>query len=138
MRYLHHTGIPGGGAPNRSKLALDKYRCMWKDLREAQKKKVVKEESAQYTWINRHNLLSVFSIDCKKCILTYTEPSARGENPPCDPCADILDDKRFKNALRRKMPNEDHMRFAPTQYRPELLSTIWAMQAGVRQLVEMV
>ncbi|KDQ06022.1 hypothetical protein BOTBODRAFT_121980, partial [Botryobasidium botryosum FD-172 SS1] len=137
MRYLHRSGVAGGGAPRRSKLALDQYGCTWKDLDEAQKKKVVKEESAQYVWINRHDLLAVFSVNCKKHVLTYTDPSACGESQPCDSCADVLDDKRFRNALHRKMPSEDHMRFAPAQYRPELLGTIWSMQTGVRQLVEM-
>ncbi|KDQ15594.1 hypothetical protein BOTBODRAFT_108150 [Botryobasidium botryosum FD-172 SS1] len=138
MRYLHRTGVSGGGAPQRTKLSLAKYGRKWGDLDGAQKKSIKKEEAAQYVWVNRHDLLAVFSVGCKKHVLTYNDPSGHVINQPCDPCSEVLDDKRFRNALRRKMPSEEHMRFAPTQYRPDTLATVWTMQMGVRQLVQSV
>ncbi|KDQ07234.1 hypothetical protein BOTBODRAFT_71936, partial [Botryobasidium botryosum FD-172 SS1] len=135
---LHRTGVGGGGAPHRSKLALARYARKWKQLNTIQRKRIKKEEITRYTWINHHDVLAVYSADCAKRVLVYDGPSSNGIVQPCDPCAEVLNDKRFQNALRRKMPSEAHMRFSPSQYRPELLGAVWSMQTGVRQLVEMV
>ncbi|EJD50068.1 hypothetical protein AURDEDRAFT_27661, partial [Auricularia subglabra TFB-10046 SS5] len=131
---LLRTGVPGGGAPPRARIAHKLYGRKWAELTGPQRRRVRAAESHAYRWINRHGIQAVFSTDCQKIVRMAGET----QHAPCASCLSLRTVKSFKNALRVSLPDEANRKFVPHAYREIELGDIYLQYHGLAELVKSV
>ncbi|KAK7691172.1 hypothetical protein QCA50_006275 [Cerrena zonata] len=136
--YLARTSTAGGGAPSRKIIALslfpelDNNSFTWASLTLKQQHMVLRREELQYRWVNRRAVGAVFSSKCQQNISVVSE----ADSTPCMECRKLWKLRTFRNILRRKVPDEENMKYVPKAYRCPELGTIYLKYRGVRELME--
>ncbi|OJT13578.1 hypothetical protein TRAPUB_9877, partial [Trametes pubescens] len=130
--YLQRTGAQGGGAPTVTALARELFKdktIVYSTLSEENKETVSTELKHRWTWRNDHVALAVFSTACKKV-------APRVGSGMCPPCARVLKQKVFRNALKVLVPDKENYKYLNDQYRSTTLGKVYTRVHGVDELLE--
>ncbi|KAF9034205.1 hypothetical protein BDZ89DRAFT_1111113 [Hymenopellis radicata] len=131
-QYLERTAAPGGGGKSLSALTLARFGCTYAELNDEQKDEINLAQNRSHTWINYHELHRVFASDCLKSV-----PNRSPDRPlPCQRCTAVLNDRAFKNALRRKPTTEDNYNHTNFRFRNPVLGKIYARVRGLKDIIE--
>ncbi|KAJ7780986.1 hypothetical protein B0H16DRAFT_1496749 [Mycena metata] len=131
--YLSRTSVTGGGAPSRTRLALDLFSIKWSELTVQQQRVVLRRELTLQKWKIGRAVGAVFSATCLRDVDTYD-----GDEPhPCAECENLYQLHTFQVAISRPMPEEGSMKFVPVAYRDKELGTLYLRYQGVRELIEL-
>lgn len=130
--YLTRSQAPGGGARPRRDIVHQLFgeERKWGDLDERQQLRVEHVEATEFRWLNFRERGLILSATCLKTLLT--------EDPvqPCSECSKLLKNKVFKNALRRKLPDEQNLRYTPSTYRAKMTGEQYTKMVGVHDIVQ--
>ncbi|KAF7324216.1 hypothetical protein MSAN_02534100 [Mycena sanguinolenta] len=105
----------------------------FKELSEEQKDMVVDTQRHEWKWIKDDAKQRVFSTACKKQVLA---PGAEGRILPCSECSSVLQDSRFKRAIRRPVPESENFIFVNEVYRNEAAAHVYARIIGIQDIME--
>jgi hypothetical protein len=132
--YFAHSPIPGGGGPTSDQVTATLFPGMeYKHLTERQKNSVRSAQRQQHLWRNHADIETVFSASCKKEVQARegTEPS------PCIECRDILEHKRFKQAISLPLPDKKNRKFMPKKLLDETAIEHYARATGLKTILGM-
>lgn len=127
--YLSRTACSTGGAPpyHVLKTAIIKRTP---DVSDSElEKRIHAEEYHQARWINKHDVLAIYSPNCLKTGFV----SFDGITGCCIVCRFLLKLKTLQNALRRPPPEKP--KHTPKRYRNEVLGECYLRHADVHDLV---
>ncbi|KAJ6585790.1 hypothetical protein B0H19DRAFT_926943 [Mycena capillaripes] len=131
--YLARTSVTGGGAPSRSRLAMDLFSVKYGELDPPEQRMVLRREIAMQKWKIGRAVGAVFSAACLRDV-----PTPDGDDPkPCAECQSLYRLHTFKVAIHRSMPEEGAMKYVPVAYRDKELGTLYLRYHGVRDLIEL-
>jgi len=102
----------------------------WGDLNEHQWLRVECTEATEFCWLNFREQGLILSTTCLKTL--STEDTAQ----PCSECSNLLKNKVFKNALQRKLPNEENLRSTQLAHRAKMSCEQYAKMVGVYDIVQ--
>ncbi|KAJ6594796.1 hypothetical protein B0H19DRAFT_1284500 [Mycena capillaripes] len=131
--YLARTSVSGGGAPSRSKMAMDLFSLGWKDLDKTQHRMVLRRELSLQKWRLARAVGAVFSTTCLQDVLT----AADREPEPCAECRALYKIHAFTVCIHRPMPKEKTMKYVPLGFRDPELGALFLKYQGLRELVEL-
>lgn len=129
--YLTRSQAAGGGSKPRHKIAQEEFAKPLVDLNKTELGRVGHLEAVGFRWLNFREQLFVRAADCLK-----TSPSRQEPAVPCSACISISKDPVFKNALSRKLPKDEHLKFTPHAHRAKLTSDQYTKMVGVYDLVQ--
>ena len=127
-KYLKHSPARGGGAPSIDTIANQFWKKFFSKLSLAQQQKVWSSQRAQLCWYNDAEFGRVFSSACTKI-------SSKPQRP-CDQCSALLDDKGFRQALKKPIPAQENVNFTPKHWIDTKAIDLWGDIHGIRPLVE--
>ncbi|KAJ7652490.1 hypothetical protein DFH06DRAFT_1331114 [Mycena polygramma] len=131
--YMARTSVTGGGAPSRSRIAMDLFSMKYSELDSPEQRMVLRRESTLQKWKMGRAVGAVYSAACLRDVLTLD-----GDAPsPCDECQNLYKLHTFRVAIHRPMPEEGAMKFVPVAYRDKELGTLYLRYHGVRDLIEL-
>jgi len=129
--YLMRSQAAGGGSRPRQDIVNQLFggEMKWADLNRRQQLRVERIEATEFCWLNFREQGLILSTMCLKTLLT--------EDPtqPCGECSNLLKNKVFKNALRRKLPKEENLRYTPLTYRAKMTGEQYTKMVGVYDIV---
>ncbi|KAJ7032518.1 hypothetical protein C8F04DRAFT_958759 [Mycena alexandri] len=131
--YLARTAVAGGGAPSRSRLALELFSTDCKGLNEKQHRMVLRRELALQKWKIARAVGAVFATTCLRDVPTMVGEEAK----PCSECRGLYRLHGFQVAIHRPMPDEKAMKYVPVGYRDPDLGALFLKHKGLRELVEL-
>ncbi|KAJ7709362.1 hypothetical protein B0H16DRAFT_1821435 [Mycena metata] len=131
--YLARTAVAGGGAPSRSRLALELFSADYKDLNKEQHRMVLRRELALQKWKLARAVGAVFATTCLRDVSTVVGEDVQ----PCSECRGLYTIHAFKVAIHRPMPDEKAMKYVPVGYRDPDLGALFLKHKGLRELVEL-
>ncbi|KAJ6570704.1 hypothetical protein B0H10DRAFT_1964583 [Mycena sp. CBHHK59/15] len=131
--YMSRTSVSGGGAPSRSRLAVDLFSTQWADLTTDEQRMVLRREITLQKWKIGRAVGAVFSASCLRDVQAYDDE----EPQPCTECEGLYKLHTFQVALNRPMPDENSLKYVPVMYRDKELGTLYLRYHGVRDLIEL-
>ncbi|KAJ3835367.1 hypothetical protein F5878DRAFT_663928 [Lentinula raphanica] len=114
--YLQRTGTLGGGGSSLTKIARRMYHMDYAELLISRQQQVQLVQEAEWKWKNSHQNNSIFSVNCSKMV-TVTLESKVAQDPvesstsQCQACLSLLRLKRFKVAIRVKLPPPSNAKY---------------------------
>lgn len=130
--YLMRSQAIGGGARPRRDIVRQLFgeEMKWGDLNKHQQLRVERIEATEFRWLNFREQGFILSATCLKTL------SSEDPQQPCSECSDLTRNKVFKNALRRKLPKEENLRYTPSAYRAKMTGEQYAKMVGVYEIVQ--
>lgn len=130
--YLMRSQAAGGGARPRKDIVHELFGedVKWGDLNKRQQLRVERVEAIEFQWLNFREQGFVLSTRCLKTSLSGNSVG------PCDECSNLLKNKVFKNALQRRLPKEENLRYTPLAYRAKLTGEQYTKMVGVYDIVQ--
>ncbi|KAF5341928.1 hypothetical protein D9611_001095 [Ephemerocybe angulata] len=130
--YLNRTPAPGGGARAVWRIAKEKFKRMFSELREKQKDEVLDTQFHEQKWKNDHYKVRVFSASCEKHVQIVNDKRPH----PCVQCSAVLKSKPFRNAIGKPNPEAKNKKHTPYAFRNELLGKLYAEVEGLQDIFE--
>ena len=130
--YLTRSQAAGGGARPRKDIIHQLFgvETKWTDLNEHQQLRVERIEATEFRWLNFREQGFILSATCLKTL------STKDPTQPCSECSKLLKNKVFKNALQRKLPKDENLRYTPLAYRAKMTGEQYAKTVGVYDIVQ--
>jgi hypothetical protein len=149
-QYIIRSGAEGGGARSVSTITCErfatgrrtpldvklygnvimKHDLKYSDLPAAAKEEIKALQSKEMRWriVRGHGLFpsAVFSEQCEHIL---TDVSM--EHPVCSPCKSLLNDRRFKQCIKIKLPKPDNRKFNNHQYKRQDDMSVFSQNAGL-------
>lgn len=139
-RYLERTPATGGGGPSVARLTLEFYPKAedFSSLTPAQKEDIRATQHSQYRWRNETKLGRVVSQRCLTSVRAEEIEGVEKDAEPCIECNAILEDKNFKVAIARALPDADNFKFTPTHFlgEAERSAEKYARATGLQVLMD--
>lgn len=130
-KYLTRSQAAGGGSKPRHKIAQEEFAKPLADLSETELARVCRLEVIGFRWLNFREQEFICAADCLK-----TSPSRQEPAVPCSACVSISKDPIFNNALSRKLPKDEHLKFTPRGYRAKSTADQYAKIVGIYDLIQ--
>lgn len=130
-QYLARCPSGGGGGRAVFKIAMEKFKRMFSELKGVHREEVLLKQEHEWKWRNNHNQQRVFSVTCDKEV---TSPAIGKRPQPCTPCSRVLRSKPFRNALRKKTPEPQKAKHTNYRFRPEVLAHLFAKYTGLENI----
>ena len=129
--YLLRSQAAGGGAQPRKDIVQELFGegAKWSNLDEREQKRVEHREVREFRWLNFSQQDFVISTTCLKTV------SAEDPANSCSECLNLLKLKVFKNALRRKLPNDENLRYTPLAYRAKMTGEQYTKMIGAHEII---
>ncbi|KAJ6522433.1 hypothetical protein DFH09DRAFT_1421922 [Mycena vulgaris] len=131
--YLKRTGAFGGGGRSVTAIAREKFGKLFRFLKGANQKIVTDQQLHERKWTNDHSNMRVFSTTCNKNV---SAPQNGSRTLPCSGCSSILGNPRFKQAIRRPIPDDENYIYVNEKYRNQLLGGLYARSIGLKEIIE--
>ena len=112
--YLTRSQAAGGGSRPRHTISRELFAKPLGDLDKDEFAGILQLEAAEFRWLNFREQQFVRASACLK-----KSPSRREPAEPCNACVTVSKDPIFKNALARKFPKEENLKFVPHHRRAE-------------------
>jgi hypothetical protein len=128
--YLTRSQAAGGGSRARPAISQEKFGKPLGQLNKEEFARVRQIEAGTFRWINFREQGFVRAALCLRESPSRQEPAA-----PCRECVLISKDQIFKNALARKLPEDENLKFTPHGHRATLTGKQYAKTVGVYDLV---
>ena len=112
--YLTRSQAAGGGSRPRHTISHEQFAKSPKDLDKYEFSELLRLEATEFRWLNFRNQQLIRASACLK-----KSPSRREPAEPCSACMIVSKDPIFKNALARKLPKEENLKFVPYERRAE-------------------
>ena len=100
------------------------------DLDKDEFARVCRIEANEFQWLNFREQGFVRTAECLKKSSSRWEPAS-----PCDVCVAVSKDSIFRNALSRKLPKDENLKFTPHGHRAKLAGDRYAKMVGVYDIV---
>ncbi|KAF5320335.1 hypothetical protein D9611_011267 [Ephemerocybe angulata] len=130
--YLHRTPAPGGGARAVWRIAKEKFKKLFSELKEGQKDVVLDTQYHEHKWKNDHYKVRVFSASCEKEVQIVNDKRPH----PCAQCNVVFKSKAFKTAIGKPNPEAKNKKHTPYAFRNELLGKLYAEVEGLQDIFE--
>lgn len=128
--YLTRSQAAGGGSRPRYIISQEQFAKTLTDLDKDELAKVCRLEATEFRWLNFREQGFVCATACLK-----KSPSRQEPVMPCSACMAVSKDPVFKNALGRKLPKDENLKFTPRGHRAQLAGDQYAKMVGVYDLV---
>ncbi|KAJ7143457.1 hypothetical protein C8R46DRAFT_1316074, partial [Mycena filopes] len=128
--YLARTGAFGGGSRSVTVIARELFRKMFKRLKSEDKDRVTDQQRHERQWTNDHTKQRVFSTNCKKLVAPRASRTL-----PCSECSSILNNPRFKRAIRLEIPDDENYIYVNEQYRNQQLGHLLGRVLGLKEIM---
>jgi hypothetical protein len=130
-RYLRRTGAEGGGGRSIHIISKERFKTDFKNLSRVQKEEVQATQIAEWMWRNDHSRLRVHATNCER----FTS-SATLNLSLCGKCKNLLVTKAFADAIRKKMPEVENLKYNNLQYLNPVLVELYGKAKGLRRIIE--
>lgn len=130
-RYLKRTGAGGGGGRSIHAISRERFKKEFKYLTPAEKEVVQVAQRAEWAWRNDHLNLRVHAMNCE-CFTSSTSLATS----LCTKCKHLLVLKAFTDAIRKKMPLDENLKYTNVQYTNPILGHLYAKVKGLRAIIE--
>ncbi|KAF9022436.1 hypothetical protein BDZ89DRAFT_956621 [Hymenopellis radicata] len=140
--YLDRTGALGGGATSVTKLAQKMYRKAFSLLPTTRKQQVKRAQRHEWKWTNDHSSGRIYSTSCSKQVDVAIPAGKSGKPKPeptgqCSACKSLLGLKRFKTAIARPRPPNEHYKYIPFEHRASgSIASAYARCKGLQTILE--
>lgn len=128
--YLSRSQAAGGGSRPRHDISQERFAKPLGDLDKDELMRVYRLEATEFRWLNFREQRLVCATACLKKSPSLQEPAI-----PCGACTDVSKDPIFKNALGRKLPKVENLKFTPRVHRARLTGDQYAKMVGVYDIV---
>ncbi|KAJ7504710.1 hypothetical protein B0H11DRAFT_1709383 [Mycena galericulata] len=132
--YFIRTGAAGGGSRSTTIIAHELFGKLFRRLKNKDKETVADTRRHERQWANDHSKQRVFSTSCKKTVLAVGVHGTRVL--PCSECSAVLNNPRFKQAIRLPVPDDENYLYVNQQYRNQALGHIYARTIGLKEIIE--
>jgi hypothetical protein len=130
-KYLQHSPARGGGALTLDAIATQLFKKSFSKLSLDRQKKVRSSQQAQLQWYNEAEFGRIFSSTCMK--ISGASSYLRG---PCSECLALLNDKNFRQALSKPIPQPENVKFMPKYWIDIKAVEFWGDIHGIQPLIE--
>ena len=128
--YLTRSQAAGGGSRPRHIISQEQFAKPLGDLDKEELAKVCRLEATKFRWLNFREQGFIRATTCLKKSPSQKEPAM-----PCSACIGVSKDSIFKNALCRKLPKDENLKFTPRAHRAKLTGDQYAKMVGVYDIV---
>jgi hypothetical protein len=128
--YLTRSQAAGGGSRPRHIISQEEFTKSLTNLDKDELARVRRLEAAEFRWLNFREQQFVCATTCSKKSASQREPTV-----PCGACVAVSKDPIFKNALGRKLPKDENLKFTPRGHRAKLTGEQYTKMVGVYDLV---
>ena len=128
--YLTRSQAAGGGSRPRHTISQEQFGKSAGDLDKDELARVCRLEATEFRWLNFREQGFIRATTCLKKSPSRQEPAL-----PCSSCMTVSKDQIFKNALGRKLPKDENLKFTPRGCRAKLTGDQYAKMVGVYDLV---
>jgi hypothetical protein len=128
--YLTRSQAAGGGSRPRHVISQEEFTKPLGDLDKDEFTRVCRPEATEFRWINFREQQFVCAATCLK-----KSPSRQKPAVPCGACMAVAKDPIFKNALGRRLPKDENLKFTPRGHRAKLTGEQYTKMVGVYDLV---
>ena len=133
--YLGRTSAIGGGARSITRIALERFKKLYRKLSKTKKKEVLDVQMHEHRWINDHFNGRVFSHLCLKSVSGIDSFDDRVH--PCSNCGSLLHDAQFKRALNKPVPKDRNIKYLNKRWLPsDKLISLYARVVGLKEIIE--
>ena len=109
---LIRSHAAGGGSRPRHIISQEQFAKPLGELDNDELARVLQLEATEYRWLNFRGKQIVRASACLQKSPSWREPAE-----PCNACVMVSKDPVFKNAIVRKIPKEENLKFTPRQHR---------------------
>ncbi|KXN81592.1 hypothetical protein AN958_04402 [Leucoagaricus sp. SymC.cos] len=128
--YLTCVTALGGGGEDPREIAKRRFRKNLGELTDKERQNVEDVQCLMRRWINDHQQMCVYSPTCRKLI------SIRGQEHSCTECCSVLKIREFMNALQKKKPAAENMKFTNIKYHAPVLGDLFIQYLGLQDVIE--
>ena len=130
-RYLKRTGAGGGGGRSIHVISRERFEKEFKYLANTQKEEVQVTQMAEWVWRNDHLNLWVCATNCERFTSSRSLASSL-----CIKCERLLVLHAFTNAIHKKTPLDENLKYTNEKYLNPVLGHLYARVKGLRAIIE--
>ncbi|KAG9098220.1 hypothetical protein FS749_004343 [Ceratobasidium sp. UAMH 11750] len=130
--YINRTGYSGGGSHSVTFYAKKLFGTQYEKLTPAQKEQVAAHSLQDQRWRIARIDKSVYSTTC----LGSVEHTSTTNGPPCTHCLQLLGDKGFKKAVRRRPKDAASVKYTNRRFLNYSAGRIVAQTKGIAELLD--
>jgi hypothetical protein len=131
--YFIRSPVPGGGGPTCDQVTKELFPGKeYRALTDQEKNSVRSAQRQQYQWRNHTDIETVFSASCSKKVQIREGTNAS----PCLECANVLVNKRFKQAISLPLPDKANQKFIPKKLLNETAIEHYARVTGLQSILD--
>ncbi|KAL1715093.1 hypothetical protein EV715DRAFT_171202, partial [Schizophyllum commune] len=142
--YFSRPIAGGGGAHSVNYYALDLFQKPYKRLSRNKQAAIRRVKKLAWLWNADTNRKVVYHHDCtNKAVSPATPapdskywPSGAKRNGACDVCCSLWDEPRFRQVVRKPVPDDRNIKYSNKEYVEGHLVRMYSLAKGLKAIVE--